>query len=270
MLERNRSNMITAAIVRHERTFLAQPEWKSIPWSRNPGAKSALQLLLDTMVELPGMLEYRDKLLGLKKAASPEAGPLTSRVRERLLQLMHELHEWRTNWQIVNAKEAFETQSSRIGNLENIFPTSIHFTHPDLSSQITLYNSALILFCVIIQSLDLDLSNAESNPFGHCGPSPLWNEVLTPSIFPINNLRETMWTAAIEICRCVDMHFASSGATLFFLIAPLRVAWPALGGYSTREGHWVRSIIGQIGTREQGGWKLAEHMMNHDPFRMAI
>lgn len=58
-----RPNAIFAALLNHNPTPMADPEWKTVPWERSP--KTALDTLLDIMTQLPALLSRTDRVLSL-------------------------------------------------------------------------------------------------------------------------------------------------------------------------------------------------------------
>lgn len=61
-------------------TFLAQPDWKSIPWSVGYPGKNVLDFLLDHVVEIPGFFSLGDAIQ--KKRATGDLTDLPQMVQE--------------------------------------------------------------------------------------------------------------------------------------------------------------------------------------------
>ncbi|KAM3078629.1 hypothetical protein ACMFMG_006497 [Clarireedia jacksonii] len=55
--------LVTRAILFRRRTFLARPEWKTVPWEDDPQSKSIIDFLLDILCDFSGLLEDLDTQL---------------------------------------------------------------------------------------------------------------------------------------------------------------------------------------------------------------
>ena len=60
MLENLRFQIIGGALAVRKRSFLADHDWKTIPWIDEP--KSSLQIMLDVYADIPGLFEWGDRL----------------------------------------------------------------------------------------------------------------------------------------------------------------------------------------------------------------
>ncbi|KAJ3496846.1 hypothetical protein NLG97_g2352 [Lecanicillium saksenae] len=92
-----RCYFVFAAVTTRSPTFLAQPEWKHVPWSSAESSpKDMFQHLLDIMVELPALLSYADQInaySGAKSAA--EIGRLQQQLWTLGATVEQHLYQWK-------------------------------------------------------------------------------------------------------------------------------------------------------------------------------
>ncbi|KAK0732018.1 hypothetical protein B0H67DRAFT_92482 [Lasiosphaeris hirsuta] len=84
-----RYHLTTGAIVARKKTALSSPEWKTIPWRCIP--KTPKDLLLDTFVEMPGLLQDVDEM----RADPPGHPTLRHELVRRCWRYESELSAWR-------------------------------------------------------------------------------------------------------------------------------------------------------------------------------
>lgn len=73
-------------------SFLGEPRWKYVPFAEGYPSKDVLDLLLDVLVEMPGVLEAMDQF---KESEDSQHG---SEIADWLHRLTMELEAWRTTW----------------------------------------------------------------------------------------------------------------------------------------------------------------------------
>lgn len=97
----NLTSQVTSAIASRKETFLANDDWKTVPWSGDTRQKDILHLLLDIAVDIPGFLgsydalksAVRHKTLSQNQVLSEQQRvQATATELDRRLELWHELH----------------------------------------------------------------------------------------------------------------------------------------------------------------------------------
>lgn len=114
-----------------ERPFLAHPEWRDIPWSPNPATKAPFDLLVDILLELPGLSAQR---AALKNMTDPQ-DILSSAVRSIHdgIRLESDLGHWFANLKATSPGPLYfpklSTLDSVVDNAElgKLFPVAFHF-----------------------------------------------------------------------------------------------------------------------------------------------
>src|SRR3569833_182271 len=97
-------------MVRRQTTFLASPEWTSIPWAKSPHLKTPMSKLLDIIAEVPGLLNALFAVMADRTAwhlrnytATPSETPLTIPTLQARVQLLDlALQAWLAEWQSLN------------------------------------------------------------------------------------------------------------------------------------------------------------------------
>jgi len=162
-----------AAIGSRSPTFLANHEWKTIPWSIDPSSKDLGQHILDHFADIPTLLAEFDILAGAPADANSGTCPGNPDRRATFCSLLvgleHRLHEWKREYadprgqpfeEPLPVKDPTELQTTPTpGNLLPIFrcrdvngeiftPTLISYPDPDLACALCIYYSSLLVISV--------------------------------------------------------------------------------------------------------------------------
>jgi hypothetical protein len=92
---------VVGALVCRSPTFLAQEEWKTIPWSTGSSSKDLLQHLLDVVVNIPSVLAQFDSLVEASKTGSmscSEANHQQTILWASSAGIKHCLQQWKREW----------------------------------------------------------------------------------------------------------------------------------------------------------------------------
>ncbi|KAH7357297.1 hypothetical protein BKA65DRAFT_496644 [Rhexocercosporidium sp. MPI-PUGE-AT-0058] len=92
---------VSTALVLRAPTFLARPEWKTIPWSAETSSKDIMASLLEQVVDLPAILYQFDQLLAAKKSHLMPQIELASReaiLWNSITNLKSRLIRWKIEW----------------------------------------------------------------------------------------------------------------------------------------------------------------------------
>ena len=101
---------IANAIVRREATFLAKPEWKTIPWDKSPSSKSDTSRLLDVITGIPAliggtvgvMIDRITWLIGGCNGERQETPQTVPDLQASVQTIETELAQWRIGWEMRN------------------------------------------------------------------------------------------------------------------------------------------------------------------------
>jgi len=101
-------------MIQRQASFLAKPEWKSVPWAKAPEQKSSLNKLLDVLTEIPGIIEGvwqvmddRVSYLTSHRTGQRKERPDTvARLQARVKVVETELEAWLIMWQADNPDTA--------------------------------------------------------------------------------------------------------------------------------------------------------------------
>ncbi|KAJ6787975.1 hypothetical protein PWT90_09995 [Aphanocladium album] len=154
-----RCYFVFAAITTRSPTFLAQPDWKHVPWSSAKSSpKDMFQHLLDHMVELPALLAYADqnnRCAGVRSAA--EMGRLQQQLWTLATNIEQDLYQWKQEKadrypggqpielavQVEDALAFFPCRDHATG--EVVHATTLVYPDPVLAQAMCHYYAALIL-----------------------------------------------------------------------------------------------------------------------------
>ncbi|KAL6235067.1 hypothetical protein BDW75DRAFT_230664 [Aspergillus navahoensis] len=206
---------VSASFTARKPSFLAQEEWKTVPWSAGTTTKNILHYLLDLAVEIPGVLSQHDELqVGIESniLSAHERAVKQTALWDTVCDLTGRFASWKINWvdgypdgpprevPAANESEAcfpvFHCRDLRTGAV--ITPTK--FEYPDLLLTQTMciyYTSCLIL------------STVDTRPTGRVGPLE-------------------QYQLACGICRSLEWYILKSPGNMINRLAfPVRVAWEA-------------------------------------------
>lgn len=235
VFEANRFNTILACLATSKSTFLAEPRWKTIPWSNAPGAKDLVQCFLDLMAELPGLKVSIDRnmdLVGDYQKAS---------------WILGKLRAWREIWDgshqsPVIDKSTTPTQESMPCTLR----PSLRYSFIQDANAVCNCDAAIIL-TVEMMTTAMASSTSLNN-------TDVRLEVAAAHALSLQ--------AAVEICQSVDFQLRGQYSMIgqFISLYPLRMAWKAFSGSSTPEGAWVGRKIASF-AQSKHHWQVASQAL---------
>jgi hypothetical protein len=226
-----------AAFTRGEPTFLARPEWKTVPWEKYGRAKSEEDLLSDIIVEGPGLGR-------LQKAEALNADYQEgSRAFTVAFDLLSRLNAWLPLWQANSAPLtcAAMPRGDNPDELPKPWATEYQHVSLDAANSFEVYNSFLILLVQIILTV--------ARP----------GDLNAGDIAVLSNMSRT---AALEICRSVDynLYYCAGKLGQLTILVPMEKAYEVLGKNSSPEGRWLERRHEQI-RRASGSWQVAQSVL---------
>ncbi|KKK25976.1 hypothetical protein AOCH_000978 [Aspergillus ochraceoroseus] len=204
---------VSAAFTVRSESFLAQEEWKTIPWSANSTSKNILHYLLDLAVDVPALLEKYDELeagLGSSLLGAHETTVKRAALWNGVADVTNRFALWKINWvdaypdgpprEVEPSDEGrfpvFHCRDLRTG--ATITPTI--FEYPDLLLAQTM--------CIYFTTR-LILSSVDTRPTDRVGPFE-------------------QYQLACGICRSLEWYILTSPGNMINRLAfPVRVAWEA-------------------------------------------
>ncbi|KAK2808513.1 hypothetical protein FQN50_004722 [Emmonsiellopsis sp. PD_5] len=222
------------ALVTRAPTFLAQEEWKVIPFSAGSSDKDAMHYLLDQVVDIPAYLAQFDRFMEAVNSGYinyAEVAATQNMLWTWVADLDSRLHQWKREWiDDVPARQPREVTSQGddpfpifrcrdLSTMEMITPTT--FVYPDLRISHTL--------CAYYAS-HIVLSASDTRPTGSLQPSQ-------------------QYEFACNICRSIEYFIRESPGKIINRMAfPLRVAFDALPEASA-EREYVVDIFRLVNDR---------------------
>lgn len=158
LISRAHGGQVTIAISSRKPTFLAQEEWKTIPWPGGSGSKDIMERLMEHVVDLPGILHQSDEL----ERRSVDIATFDSEqtlLWDRITDLQNRLRKWKLEWADnypSGSVLAYEFQSRErfpvfqyrdLLTEEIVTPLPFVFPDPQLARVLCFYYAAIILLC---------------------------------------------------------------------------------------------------------------------------
>lgn len=233
ILEASKLFIIIDFLIGRKCCFLSSDCWKTIPWAREPEAKTSLSYLHDILSDVPGLIENADTLQ-FSNMAPCDLLYRHNLVLQNLATIWTTLYQWRVSWQLQNPASIWYVPSAMD---ESPFPVVFHFSSLGHANEINLYHAILLL----IIKIDFQVGSS-SSPFFSPLHSPRgidYHSHISP------NLGLEMRSVAVEICKSVEYQLCKerrSGGTLYLLF-PLRLAWQTFEPNSI-EAIWIQMIMG--------------------------
>ncbi|PQE31940.1 C6 finger domain-containing protein [Rutstroemia sp. NJR-2017a WRK4] len=142
--------LVSRAILFRRRTFLARPEWKTVPWEDDPQSKLVLDFLLDILCDFSGLLEDLDSELATKE-------PSYLDLQVKTESLIKDLNAWWRQW-LTNspnaAREVAPARNTIMADEEGLlYPTLLSFDDYWDAYSIIMYNALRILLLQVWQVL---------------------------------------------------------------------------------------------------------------------
>ncbi|KAG6025821.1 hypothetical protein E4U41_001440, partial [Claviceps citrina] len=157
LYEVKRPFLAIAHFVMRKRCFLEFEEWKVTPWAHRPESKLPGSMLMDTFVDIPGIVEDADLLkdetakmkLGLTSAADVEA--ILKKVQGKILTAIHNLAEARWKWEDMYPRVCWRTRINPTTTLcldddgKPLLDMGLNFVGLKRTFEILMYNASRIL-----------------------------------------------------------------------------------------------------------------------------
>lgn len=235
VFEANRFNTILACLATSKSTFLAEPQWKTIPWSNAPEAKDQVQCFLDLMAELPGLKVNIDRNMDLV------------RDYQKASWILSELRAWRELWDASHQSPVID--KTTMWNQESM-PSTLRpcLRYSSILDANAVCNcDAAIILTVEMMTTAMTSSTSLNN---------------TDVRLEVDAAHALSLQAAIEICQSVDFQLRGQYSMIgqFMSLYPLRMAWKAFSGSATPEGAWVgRKIAGFAQSKHH--WQVASQVL---------
>lgn len=246
MFQIARLTIAYASLVCRKPTILAQPEWKIVPWAKEPQSKSHYQYLVDVLIDCPTLLCMKDKALAIPRSDA-QARAKRDFVAQACLRL-EQLREWKQGWELIEAGSCSDVPAladtplcydSTTDTLVPAWKSRYIFTSTYHCQAIALYHSIRIHIHRMMRSQDdradtINIATSQSETF----------------------------ESGIEICRCINYHLdmAQKGDPSFTLRFPLRMAWEGVQEQEPSVGAWLQAILQIIRTSTTNRWAVAGYL----------
>ncbi|MCJ1306089.1 hypothetical protein MMC08_008907, partial [Hypocenomyce scalaris] len=261
---------IARALTLRQRTFLEDPDWKSVPWMDDPTSKNSVQYLLDVLAGIPGLLEDEDRLLADQTTMSSADQDQLDSCRRRLIKILGELFLWRWGWERLHPNLAFEVVTDPATNITldakgtPIYRTILFYHDFQEGRAPLLYNTGLLILLCLAEAWDMqDAPHLALSTLSHQNPPILSSN---PLVLPHAALAPA--EVLCEICRSVEYFLQDShlGAGSMQLLFPLRVALTC--AQDGREKAWLTSIMRRM--VKSGGFQMFERLVDHEPMALDL
>ncbi|KAL7931209.1 hypothetical protein V8C35DRAFT_119574 [Trichoderma chlorosporum] len=247
ILESVRPSIIFSALLLRQNTILASTEWKTLPWVHHPTRKDAMQLLIDILADCPELFVLREALPAY--STSIERSSALHHLEEKVHTILESLHTWKQSTYISPWTEVASPASTpQISDLEGrptpAWQTIFQFESLYQANIMTLFHGAMILVLKLYLGLQLELKEDTCE-----------------------EIRISMRTAGIAICRSMDYHLEHRGDDIssLFILFPLKMAFDAVGTESAEIGSWFKAILEKISSGSAGRWATARYLLDIQP-----
>jgi hypothetical protein len=229
--------------------FLAEDDWKTIPWALDPASKSQQNILTDILVDVPALLAAYDAQYqepGEKQQWNNDYDLLT-----RVGTSLFSLYCWRYAWELLNPNAAYETAPPPTIANTRLEPNYLHFHKYEDGANIQLYNAILLFLlnlldrlspstatiATILQTTAIHAAEVSSYDIGTSSTNT------SPLLLPHTVLDSVK--PAIEIIRAFEYQILNRtenmSSNLFFLF-PLGIAGEALQDQKEYWA-WIRILL---------------------------
>ena len=236
----NRLLLVSRAMVMREKTFLAEPAWKTVPWEDSPNTKDVFDYLMDIVCDVPSILADADRLL--LSLGSSEALPeedLFLEVAKRTACAMNELDNWWRGWAATHLGRCWERPpdaTTRISYDQEgpVFDTVLFF-ETYWTCYVTIFHNALR---IVLLGIWHELSNL---PYASKHPIGTPNNEINP--LPLLGISTDIRGLALEIFRSIEFseYQARKFLGTYCILFPILYAQQCLSPQS-REGRWLLSL----------------------------
>lgn len=251
MFETARPTIIYACLTMRQLTMLSQPDWKTVPWSNDPGGKSLYEHLIDILADTPKLICAKDEALALDDAEARKIA--IWQVVRQAQHLLTQLRTWKVVWD-----DAEPDCSVEVATTQHIPLQAINEENPVLvKAWETVYSFTSVYHAVTIAHYHATLIHLHRLVRGY-DESADARELEAAEI-------ETV-TSGFEICRTIEYHLrmSSRGEGSFSIMFALRMAWEAVEETEPGVAAWLQDVLQKIATSPQGRWAVASYLLNRD------
>jgi hypothetical protein len=179
----NRTLLVSRAIIAEQRTFLAEPAWKTIPWEDDPKSKDPFDYLLDLAADASGFLEDANNLrLGNLQAMSlPGAQTKYFDLVSKLEKAFETLNAWWRAWANEHMDHCYERPPDKQLDISfdhqgPVFETVLYFNNFWNCYVAICHNAIRIIFLQLWHRLSVAAVPFDTNlnpPVEEANPLPL-------------------------------------------------------------------------------------------------
>ena len=254
-------------VIEFKNTFLADLEWRNIPWSTKAGEKAPFDKLVDILLVIPNLSARRQ---ALQEIANPQAflSDAVATVNEgRKLESI--LEEWFDDFNATVDGPLYHPKLSTIESVVDspeqgkLFPVAFHFPTFIVGQNLLYYWVALMNIhahlCFTYLIITQFLTTLEAMDRNHLpcicqgvDSSPLCLQHCSIRLFPALGYREE-WprTTAYNICQSVEHLLLRKKrgfgpASVLPALALVKGFWKHAPGDWTREIAWVDDMLDRI------------------------
>lgn len=257
-LESIRGVIIKKCLLEKTSCFLAETEWREVPWSLGSQRKDFSLQLEDIYCQIPGLVAGVERLD--TEVSDRERPREAEAVGEEIRQVLINLFQWRCNWQIQNpwAAHSVPLSQSKITPSWTPFVSVIHFDQPRNAWDITLYNAAFINLCALAQAAIGQQFSIPEIVSAARKITPCWPTSSSANLLALPTEDLTPEKAASEVCTLVDYHFEEPhrSEAVFTLVYALRVAETTLE-HNDRIVRWIGEVMSKIVLEDASGFSFA-------------
>ncbi|KAK0733039.1 hypothetical protein B0T26DRAFT_3941 [Lasiosphaeria miniovina] len=258
-----RIHIMFQGLVQSEKTFLALPEWRDIPWSAAPGSKAPFDTLLDILLDIPELSAQRE---GLQHVRNPRLFLATAvgTIRQGYM-IEGALDEWFIRFKATVPGALYHPELSKIDSLVDnpdsgkLFPVAFRFPAFVIGqnvlyswvAKLTLHAHLCFTYAILERSLGILDALGRSNFSCTCdaGAEPLCLRHFAMDLLPPLG-RRSQWPreTAYNICQSVEYFMgnpvrALSPASVLPALAVVKGFWKHAPGDWSREISWIDSRL---------------------------
>ncbi|KAJ5810375.1 uncharacterized protein N7503_002593, partial [Penicillium pulvis] len=149
--------LVAKSIVSHQRTFLHDPIWKTVPWEDNLASKSEIDYLVDIGTDIA---EYISQLKRHRTSRGSQEFEY-SRLRTQVATSLKELNNWWHQRETEHTQVATEVTSHWTAN-EPLFPTHLRYDTLWTAFAVCTYDAIRILLLQLWYTLQLFTSSIQT------------------------------------------------------------------------------------------------------------
>lgn len=255
----------------HSRTFLADNQWRDVPFKSSQ--KGLRDLLLDILLEMPEIYHQHDKLN--RETCRSEILPSLINIAELCWQIDSQLNEWYRDFETFVAGPVYwpklSTSDSPVDDVESgrVFPVAFDFPSYDVAQVMILYWLSLLLvhpiLCHMYERLEsfvgVELSEMECSCIKYptsettdltvAMPSICLRHVAMDKVPPLGYRTEWARGAARNICQSAQYFMQEKLGELGQLVflprlLVVRELLVFASGDWTRELSWINNVMRKI------------------------